>query len=98
MIIGDTALDVDLGTQVGFLQDLVSINLPEQEQETVASNQKQTGDMTVLGHVRHRIVVSPDWERLFDLSGKQSKVNSANKNNDEESSDSDDEIYNQKVS
>ena len=98
MIIGDTALDIDLGTQVGFLQDLVSINLPEQEQETVASNQKQTGDMTVLGHVRHRIVVSPDWERLFDLSGKQSKVNSANRNNDEDSSDSDDEIYNQKVS
>merc|ERR1719414_1434632 len=66
LIIGDTALDIDLGTQVGFLQDLVSINLPDQASETVASNQKQTGDMTVLGHVRHRIVVSPDWERLFD--------------------------------
>jgi len=95
LLIGDTALDIDLGTQVGFLQDLVSINLPDNESNT--SNQKPTGDMTVLGHVRHRIVVSPDWERLFNLSGKQSKVHSAN-GNDEESSESDDEIYNHKVS
>ena len=97
LIIGDNALDIDLGTQVGFLQDLVSINLPEKELNQT-NNQKGTGDMTVLGHVRHRIVVSPDWERLFNLSEKQSNVHSANGKYEDDSSDTDDEIYNDKVS
>lgn len=100
LLIGDTALDIDLGAQVGFLQDLVSINVPNEEsdsQEQTHAHEK-VGDMTVLGHVRHRIVASPDWERLFDLSEKQSKVHSANSQFNGSSSDtSDDEIYNQNV-
>ena len=99
LIIGDTALDIDLGTQVGFLQDLVSINLPDRASDT-SNQQKNTGDMTVLGHVRHRIVASPDWERLFCQSDRQSKIHTANGNKyDDDSSDTDDEIiYNHKVS
>jgi hypothetical protein len=29
----------------------------------------ETGDMTVLGHVRHRLVVAPDWDALLQRSG-----------------------------
>ena len=100
LLIGDTSLDIDLGTQVGFLQDLVSINIPNAEvdsQEQTNLHEK-TGDMTVLGHVRHRIVVSPDWERLFNVSERQSLANSTNNRSNDSSSDtSDDEVYNQKI-
>ena len=97
LLIGDTALDIDLGAQVGFLQDLVAINVPTEESDSQEQTHapEKVGDMTVLGHVRHRIVVSPDWERLFDLSEKQSKFHSGNSQFNGSSSDtSDDEIYN----
>merc|ERR1719216_616990 len=76
LLIGDTALDVDLGTQVGFLQDLVSIKVPNTDTyEHIQNNQQeQIGDMTVMGHVRHRIVVSPGYETLFDQFGKNLRL------------------------
>merc|ERR1719412_1761983 len=100
LLIGETALDIDLGAQVGFLQDLVSINVPNEEsdlQEQTHAHEK-IGDMTVLGHVRHRIVVSPDWERLFDRSKKKPEAKSANSHiNDSSSDTTDDEMYNENV-
>ena len=63
------ALDVNFGTQVGFLQELVSINVPPPlpQGESLPPGQRATGDMTVLGRVRHRLVVTPDWNKLFSL-------------------------------
>ncbi len=55
--IGCALLDVELGTQVGFLQDLVSIR--------TSLNPQEVGEMTVMGRVRHRMVVTPDWDYLF---------------------------------
>ena len=99
LLIGDTALDVDLGTQVGFLQDLVSIKVPNTDTyEHIQNNQQeQIGDMTVLGHVRHRIVVSPGYETLFDQFGKKSTINSVNNSVAPLSSDTSDEESNIKI-
>ena len=61
-------MDVNFGTQVGFLQELVSINVPTQQQEQHQQpGTRATGDMSVLGRVRHRLVVTPDWNKLFNI-------------------------------
>ncbi|KAK7023404.1 DNA-directed RNA polymerase III subunit RPC4 [Halocaridina rubra] len=52
---GEHRLSVNKGTQVGFLQDVVSVNLDEES---------RTGSMTVLGHIGHRLVCSADLEAL----------------------------------
>ncbi|XP_068250217.1 DNA-directed RNA polymerase III subunit RPC4 [Palaemon carinicauda] len=52
---GEHKLTVSKGTQVGFLQDVVSVDLDEEN---------KTGAMTVLGHIGHRLVCSPDLETL----------------------------------
>ena len=62
--LGGQLMNVDLGTKVGFLQDVMSIQLPQQTEET-----DEKGSMTVLGHVTQRLVVTPDWEHLMDTSG-----------------------------
>ncbi|XP_042871302.1 DNA-directed RNA polymerase III subunit RPC4-like isoform X2 [Penaeus japonicus] len=53
--LGDHKLIVNKGTQVGFLQDVVSVETDEE---------KKSGNMTVLGHIGHRLVCSPDLESL----------------------------------
>lgn len=53
--------DIEAGTQVGFLQDLVSIRVPP-----IA---EQDGEMTVLGHITNRLIVSPNWDSLLQDSG-----------------------------
>ncbi|XP_040566644.1 DNA-directed RNA polymerase III subunit RPC4 [Lepeophtheirus salmonis] len=58
-------LDLELGTQVGFLQDAVSVKLDEQTEDAPSI----VGDMTVLGQVIHRLVVTPSWEALLRKSG-----------------------------
>ena len=63
--LGGQLMNVDMGTKVGFLQDVMSIQLPQQ---TDASSDEK-GSMTVLGHVTQRLVVTPDWEHLMDTSG-----------------------------
>ena len=75
--IGDALLDVDLGTQVGFLQDLVSVDAGASHQEI--------GDMTVLGRVRHRMVITPDWEHLFNSGGDGGANEASGSSDDEES-------------
>ena len=65
LAMGEHLLDVEVGTRVGFLQDAVSVRLPE------------TGgvaDMTVLGHVRHRLVVTPNWRDLLNKMGLDSEA------------------------
>lgn len=68
LILGDSKretknqrFDIEAGTQVGFLQDLVSIRVPP-----VAD---QDGEMTVLGHISNRLIVSPNWDSLLQESG-----------------------------
>merc|ERR1719350_2424243 len=61
LVLGDQVLSVEVGTRVGFLQDAVSVQLPQEE--------GGVGNMTVLGHVKHRLVVTPDWEFLMDKAG-----------------------------
>ncbi|KAG7281315.1 hypothetical protein CRUP_030998 [Coryphaenoides rupestris] len=55
LILGHIALDVSLGTSCAFLQELVSIGTED-----------RIGDMTVLGHIKHKMVCSPDFERLLE--------------------------------
>ena len=61
LVIGQQVLNVEVGTRVGFLQDAVSVELPETEGER--------GKMTMLGHVKQRLVVTPNWDHLMDNSG-----------------------------
>jgi len=62
LVLGDNqVMDVEVGTRVGFLQDAVSLTLP-------APGEDQ-GDLTVLGHVRHRLVVTPNWNSLLSRAG-----------------------------
>ncbi|XP_045594761.1 DNA-directed RNA polymerase III subunit RPC4 [Procambarus clarkii] len=53
--LGEHKLTVNKGTQVGFLQDVVNVEVDEEN---------KTGSMTVLGHIGHRLVCTPDLESL----------------------------------
>lgn len=66
--------DVDIGTQVGFLQELFSI-----ENNEDAQDQGGKGSMTNLGRVRNRVVVMPAWNDL---------LHAANVNQDESAEES----------
>lgn len=57
LILGQVTLDVSLGTSCSFLQELVSIN-----------TEGKTGNLTVLGNVKHKMVCSPDFEALLESS------------------------------
>ncbi|KAM6954289.1 DNA-directed RNA polymerase III subunit RPC4 [Aplochiton taeniatus] len=54
LILGHVTLDVALGASCAFLQELVSIGTGDSRH-----------DMSVLGHVKHKIVCSPDFESLL---------------------------------
>lgn len=64
LAVGDQLLEVEMGTRVGFLQDAVSVRVQEGE--------GAVGDITVLGHVKHRLVVTPNWRDLLSKSGMDS--------------------------
>ncbi|MGH0115516.1 UNVERIFIED_CONTAM: hypothetical protein FKN15_024846 [Acipenser sinensis] len=55
LVMGDVTLDVSEGAAFSFLQQLVSVGLSE----------GRTGDMTLLGNVKHKLVCSPDFETLL---------------------------------
>ncbi|CAG0891133.1 unnamed protein product [Darwinula stevensoni] len=61
-------LHVEMGTQVGFLQDLAAVTLSEDE---------KSGDMNTLSRVRHRLVLAPDWESL--LQSKDQAMDTSNR-------------------
>ena len=44
-----------------FVKDAVSVRVPE--------NPGEEGELTVLGHVTHRLVLAPDWDSLLQKSG-----------------------------
>ncbi|KAF7694867.1 DNA-directed RNA polymerase III subunit RPC4 [Silurus meridionalis] len=54
LVLGNITLDVAIGTSCSFLQELVSVN-----------TEGRRGDVTVLGHVKHKLVCSPDFEALL---------------------------------
>ncbi|XP_049434931.1 DNA-directed RNA polymerase III subunit RPC4 isoform X2 [Epinephelus fuscoguttatus] len=55
LILGHVTLDVSLGASCSFLQELVSIGA-----------EGRTGDLSVLGNVKHKMVCSPDFEALLE--------------------------------
>nr|XP_020446274.1 DNA-directed RNA polymerase III subunit RPC4 [Monopterus albus] len=55
LILGQVTLDVSLGTTCAFLQELVSVG-----------TEGRTGDLTVLGNVKEKMVCSPDFEALLE--------------------------------
>jgi DNA-directed RNA polymerase III subunit RPC4 len=81
LLLNDTLLDVDVGTQVGFLQELFSIGLMP-----TADSREPKGHMINLGRVRHRVVATPAWNELFVSAGSMN-----NDNGGSSTSDSDDE-------
>ena len=67
LVLGDHLLNVEVGTKVGFLQEAVAVEVPEEEEEA-------RGRMTVVGHVSQRLVVTPDWDSIMDRSGLSSTL------------------------
>ncbi|XP_014329060.1 DNA-directed RNA polymerase III subunit RPC4-like isoform X1 [Xiphophorus maculatus] len=59
--LGDVILDVSEGAAFSFLQQLVSVRL----------SGGRTGNMTVLGNVRHKLVLSPDFQSLLRQAAAQ---------------------------
>ncbi|XP_058492258.1 DNA-directed RNA polymerase III subunit RPC4 [Solea solea] len=57
LILGQVTLDVSLGATCSFFQELVSVGAEE-----------RTGDLTVLGNIKHKMVCSPDFEALLESS------------------------------
>lgn len=57
LILGQVTFDVSLGTTCSFLQELVSVG-----------TEGKSGDLTVLGHIQHKMVCSPDFEALLQTS------------------------------
>ncbi|KAJ8013680.1 hypothetical protein DPEC_G00032310 [Dallia pectoralis] len=55
LLLGDITMDVSGGAAFSFLQQLVSVRLSE----------GLTGDMSVLGNVKHKLVCSPDFQALL---------------------------------
>lgn len=55
LILGNVTLDVALGTSCSFLQELVSVG-----------TEGRRGDMSVLGHIKHKLVCSPDFQALLE--------------------------------
>ncbi|XP_020635963.2 DNA-directed RNA polymerase III subunit RPC4 [Pogona vitticeps] len=56
LVLGRVTLDVTTGTPCSFLQELVSVGLGD----------NRSGEMIVLGHVKHKLVCSPDFESLLE--------------------------------
>lgn len=54
--LGSVSLPITMGTQVGFKQELISVQLNEHE---------KTGKMINLGQVKARVVMTPEWETLL---------------------------------
>ncbi|CAH1246290.1 POLR3D [Branchiostoma lanceolatum] len=59
LVLGDVALDVNMGSHCSFHQELVSVR---------HNTEAQTGDMTILGPVKHKLVCTPDFNTLLKLS------------------------------
>lgn len=57
MKVGDHDFVIDSGTQVSFLQDLISVDVNAEE---------KAGKMTVLGPIKYKGVILPDWEKLVN--------------------------------
>lgn len=55
LMLGNVVLDVSMGTKCGFLQDVVSIH----------PDSGGGGDLSVLGHVSHRLICTPDFDSLL---------------------------------
>lgn len=60
--LGDISMDVTEGAAFSFLQQLASVRLSE----------GRSGDMMVLGNVRHKLVLSPVFQTLLDQSETKS--------------------------
>ncbi|KAK5851336.1 hypothetical protein PBY51_002139 [Eleginops maclovinus] len=58
---GQVVMDVSEGAAFSFLQQLVSVRLSD----------GRTGDMMVLGNVRHKLVLSPDFQSLLRQAAPQ---------------------------
>ena len=57
LLVNDVLFEIDVGTQVGFLQELYSV-------DTNGSH----GNMTNLGRVRNRVIAMPAWQELFNAT------------------------------
>ncbi|KAG8141290.1 putative DNA-directed RNA polymerase III subunit RPC4 isoform X2 protein [Naja naja] len=55
LVLGQVTLDVTTGTPCSFLQELVSVSIGD----------SRSGEMIVLGHVKHKLVCAPDFESLL---------------------------------
>merc|ERR1712080_338509 len=60
--INNVLFDVEIGTQVGFLQELYSV----EENQGNAEQLPKNSHLTNLGRVRNRVIAMPAWKNLFE--------------------------------
>jgi hypothetical protein len=72
LVLGSIALDVNMGTPTGYLQEVVNCQIGEPT-EGPDGNMEITGDMTVVGNVNHKFVCIPDFEAMLDAEERRSK-------------------------
>jgi len=74
--INNVLFDVDIGTQVGFLQELYSVegSAGQENGSTVK------GNMTNLGRVRNRVVVTQAWKDLFQITNVEDSSSDSDEN------------------
>ena len=71
LVLGNQLMDIEIGTKAGFLQDAVSIRVAPNSEAAGGEGDSATreGQLTVLGHITNRLVVTPDWDSLLRESG-----------------------------
>ncbi len=75
LLVNDVPFDVDVGTQVGFLQELFSVDCNMSEEEK---------HMTNLGRVRNRVLVTPAWNDLFATNDGNEESTTETESSDED--------------
>ena len=62
---GGTDMEVRYGTEVDFLQDVVCVETPGPEADESETMSRKEGQAYAMGQVRRKMVLVPDWGRLY---------------------------------
>lgn len=62
---GGTDMEVRYGTDVDFLQDVICVQSCQLPELTDTETQEQTGKVYTLGQVEKKMVLVPDWGKLY---------------------------------
>nr|POF27592.1 dna-directed rna polymerase iii subunit rpc4 [Quercus suber] len=62
---GGTPMNLNMGTEVSFLQDIMVVDMPDTKEEGVSAEPEPGVGMS-MGQVRGKFVVTPDWDKILE--------------------------------